>query len=100
MRTSESDLPILIAGAAAMGSILGFGAPVCEVTDREVCDDGIDNDMDGLVDCNDIDDCAGQCINDLQDQVNDLQEQVEKNTSLLDILRAKVRELWIAVFGR
>jgi hypothetical protein len=76
------------------------GNPVCEVVETEVCTDGRDNDGDGLIDCADINDCAGQCIADLQQEVEDLKEQVNANTGLLKAISEKVRQLWDAVFGR
>jgi hypothetical protein len=51
-------------GWAAFGWAGCSGEPPVERPDLEVCDDGIDNDGDGQVDCDDVGDCGGLACRD------------------------------------
>jgi hypothetical protein len=74
-----------IAGWVGLGWIVGAGAcsgePPPARPELELCDDGIDNDGDSLVDCDDVADCGGLACRD-----TDVGDDDDDEPALVEIL--------------
>ena len=80
--------------------------PACSGGGQEICDNGIDDDGDNKIDCDDILDCGGFCIQQLKQENQQLQQRIDRleydfrNLQReIAVVEGNVRKLLCQVFG-